>query len=151
MLERTYARYAEHGITPDRLILEGLTSRVDYFKSYNKIDIALDPFPCTGGTTTADTLWMSVPVLTMKGQNFWSRLGEAPIYYAGMQNWIADDETDYIRKAAEFAADKNYLTKLRSEQRDFVMASPLFDAARFTRNFENALQEMINENKVRFN
>ena len=151
VLERTYARYAEHGITPDRIILEGLTSRVDYFKSYNKIDIALDPFPCTGGTTTADTLWMSVPVLTMKGQNFWSRLGEAPIYYAGMQNWIADDETDYIRKAAEFAADKNYLTKLRSEQRDFVMASPLFDAARFTRNFENALQEMINENKVRFN
>lgn len=151
VLERTYARYAEHGITADRLILEGLTSRADYFKSYNKIDIALDPFPCTGGTTTADTLWMSVPVLTMKGKNFWSRLGEAPIYYAGMQNWIANDETDYIRKAAEFSADKNYLTKLRCEQRDFVVASPLFDAVRFTKNFETALQEMIKENKERFN
>ena len=150
VLESTYARYSEHGITPDRLILEGLTSRLDYFKSYNKIDIALDPFPCTGGTTTADTLWMSVPVLTMKGRDFWSRLGEAPIHYAGMENWIADDEKDYVGKAVAFAADKNYLAKLRREQRDIVMASPLFDAPRFTRHFEAALQEMIKENQSRF-
>ncbi len=151
VLERTYARYSEHGITPDRLILEGITARLDYFKSYNKIDIALDPFPCTGGTTTADTLWMSVPVLTMKGRDFWSRLGEAPIHYAGLQNWIAEDEKDYINKAAAFAADRDYLATLRSEQRDNVMASSLFDAARFTTHFETALTEMVMANQSKFN
>lgn len=151
VLERTHARYSEHGITPDRLILEGITARLDYFKSYNKIDIALDPFPCTGGTTTADTLWMSVPVLTMKGRDFWSRLGEAPIHYAGLQNWIAEDEKDYISKAAAFAADKNYLEALRSELRDNVMASPLFDAPRFTKHFEIAMCEMIKANQSKLN
>lgn len=150
VLQRTYERYAEHGITPDRLILEGITARLDYFKSYNKIDIALDPFPRPGGTTTADTLWMSVPVLTMKGRDLWSRLGESLTHNVGLPNWIAEDTADYIRKASAFAEDRNYLVKLRSELRDKVMASPLFDDERFTKNFEEAMHEMIMVNEKKF-
>jgi predicted O-linked N-acetylglucosamine transferase (SPINDLY family) len=150
VLQRTYERYAKHGIAPDRLILEGITARLDYFKSYNKIDIALDPFPRPGGTTTADTFWMSVPVLTMKGRDFWSRLGESLSHNVGLPNWIAEDTEDYIRNAAAFAEDKNYLVELRNELRDKVMASPLLDAARFTKHLEEAMREMINENHSRF-
>jgi protein O-GlcNAc transferase len=150
VVQQTYERYAAHGIAPERLILEGVTPRVDYFKSYNKIDIALDPFPCPGGTTTADTLWMSVPVLTMKGRDFWSRLGESLAHNVGLPNWIANDSTDYVSKAVAFAEDKNYLVKLRSELRDKVMASPLFDAERFTKHFEEAMREMINAHQSKF-
>jgi protein O-GlcNAc transferase len=150
-VQQTYKRYAAHGITQERLILEGATPRIDYFKSYNKIDIALDPFPCPGGTTTADTLWMSVPVLTMKGRDFWSRLGESLAHNVGLSNWIAEDTEDYIRKAAAFSEDTNYLVKLRSELRDNVMASPLFDAERFTKHFEAAMREMINAHQSKFN
>jgi len=151
VVQQTYDRYAAHGIAPERLILEGVTARVDYFKSYNKIDIALDPFPCPGGTTTADTLWMSVPVLTMKGRDFWSRLGESLSHNVGLPDWIAEDTEDYIRKAAAFAGDKNYLMELRGELRDKVMASPLFDAERFTKHFEDAMHKMINAHQSKFN
>lgn len=151
VVQHTYARYAAQGIAPDRLILEGVTPRIDYFRSYNKIDIALDPFPCPGGTTTADTLWMSVPVLTMKGRDFWSRLGESLAHNVGLSNWIAEDAEDYICKAAAFAEDKNYLVKLRAELRDNVMASPLFDAERFTTHFEAAMRAMINAHQQKFN
>lgn len=150
-VQQTYERYAAHGIAPEQLIVEGVTPRVEYFRSYNKIDIALDPFPCPGGTTTADTLWMSVPVLTMKGRDFWSRLGESLAYNVGLPNWIAKDAADYIAKAVAFADDKNYLAELRSELRDKVMASPLFDAKRFTTHFEEAMRQMISAHQSKFN
>lgn len=150
-VQQTYERYAAHGIVPEQLIVEGVTPRVEYFRSYNKIDIALDPFPCPGGTTTADTLWMSVPVLTMKGRDFWSRLGESLAYNVGLPNWIAKDAADYISKAVAFADDKNYLAELRSELRDKVMASPLFDAKRFTTHFEEAMRQMISAHQSKFN
>lgn len=150
-VQQTYERYAAHGIAPEQLIVEGVTPRVEYFRSYNKIDIALDPFPCPGGTTTADTLWMSVPVLTMKGRDFWSRLGESLAYNVGLPNWIAKDAADYIAKAVAFADDKNYLAELRSELREKVMASPLFDAKRFTTHFEEAMRQMISAHQSKFN
>lgn len=150
-VQQTYERYAAHGIAPEQLIVEGVTPRVEYFRSYNKIDIALDPFPCPGGTTTADTLWMSVPVLTMKGRDFWSRLGESLAYNVGLPNWIAKDAADYISKAVAFADDKNYLAELRRELRDEVMASPLFDAKRFTTHFEEAMRQMISAHQSKFN
>ncbi len=145
VLKRTYERYAEHGIAPDRLILEGTTARLDYFKSYNKIDIALDPFPRPGGTTTADTLWMSVPVLTRKGYDYWSRIGESLAHSVGQPEWIAEDTEDYIHKAVYFAADTDSLRKNRLTLRTKVISSPLFDASKFTHNLEQALTRMVDE------
>lgn len=151
VLQQTYQRYAVYGIAPERLILEGKTPRLDYFRSFNKIDIALDPFPCPGGTTTADTLWMSVPVLTMKGYNYWSRIGESLAHSVGQVDWIAENNADYIQKAKHFAADINYLTKLRRELRGRVMKSPLFDANKFARHFENAIQGMVDVYQAKLN
>lgn len=140
----THYRFAKHGVIPQQLILEGKTSRQDYFKSYNKIDIALDPFPRTGGTTSADTLWMGVPVLTLKGYDYWSRLGESITHCVEQYEWIANDTDDYIKKAVFFAENLDYLTKNREKLRAKVMASPLFDAPKFTRNFEKIMLDIAN-------
>jgi protein O-GlcNAc transferase len=143
VMQKTYDRFAAVGITADRLILEKGDSRENYFASFNKMDIALDPFPCPGGTTSADTLWMSVPVLTLKGRDLWSRIGETMANNVGLKNWIAKDQEDYINKAITFSSDLLALAELRSNLRQQVTSSPLFDAPRYTRHFETALTEMV--------
>jgi protein O-GlcNAc transferase len=135
-------RYAAHGVAENRLILEPTTGRIAAFNSYNRMDIALDPFPYPGGTTSYEALWMGVPVLTMRGDKYISHLGESIMHHAGLPDWIAADEEDYIAKAVAFASDLEHLAKLRAGLRQQVLASPLFDAPRFARNFEHALWEM---------
>lgn len=135
-------RYAAHGIAADRLILEATIGRVAALNSYNRIDIALDPFPYPGGTTSYEALWMGVPILTMRGSNYISHLGESIMHNAGLPDWIAANEEDYIAKVVAYSADLADLAKLRSSLRARVLASPLFDAPRFARDFEDALWGM---------
>jgi len=135
-------RYAAQGIPENRLILEATTGRVAALNSYNKIDIALDPFPYPGGTTSYEALWMGVPILTMRGSNYISHLGESIMHNAGLPDWIAANEEDYRAKAIALASDKTKLAALRTGLRQQVLASPLFDAQRFARDFEAALWGM---------
>ncbi len=137
-------RFAALGIGPERLILEGPASRQDYLRTYRQIDIALDPFPYTGGTTTAEALWMGVPVLTLAGERFIARQGVGLLANAGLQDWIAADADDYLAKAVAFAADLPALARLREGLRDQVLAAPLFDAPRFAAHFEAMLRGMWN-------
>lgn len=146
--EKFYAKFLACGIKADRLILEGGGTREHYFHSFNKVDIALDPFPCPGGTTSADTLWMSVPVLTIKKQGYSTRIGETIAHNVGLADWIAEDTQDYIQKAVTFAADLPALAELRTKLRPQVMASPLFNIVRYTQHFEAALRGMINSFNV---
>ena len=136
------ARYAAHGIAESRLILEATTGRAAALNSYNRIDIALDPFPYPGGTTSYEALWMGVPLLTMRGSNYISHLGESILHNAGLPDWIAADEDDYVAKAVFHSANLERLANLRAGLRQQVLASPLFDAPRFARNFEEALWGM---------
>jgi len=106
------------------------------------VDIALDPFPYPGGTTSAEALWMGVPVLTKRGDCFLSHVGETIAHNAGLVHWIASDADDYVTKAVEFASDVAALAWLRAGLRAQVLASPLFDAPRFARHFEEALWGM---------
>ena len=133
------------GVSSDRLSFEGPTNRGEYFKSYNKVDIALDPFPYPGGTTSLEALWMGVPVLTKKGNHFISHNGETIAHNSGQKDWIAQDDADYIDKAVRFSTDLQGLAKLRSGLRAQVLASPLFDAKRFAGNFENAMFDIWEE------
>ena len=135
-------RYAAHGIGPDRLLLEGASPRRDYLAAYNRVDIALDPFPYPGGTTTADALWMGVPVLTLRGDRFIGHQGETILTNVGLPDWIAADQDDYLGKALAFAADLTALAELRGRLRAQFHASPLCDAPRFARNLEEALRKM---------
>lgn len=129
-------------ISADRLILEGPDSRNDYFKTYNRIDFVLDTFPYPGGTTSVDALWMGVPVLTLKGDRFLSRLGVSIAYNAGLSNWVAQETVDYVDKAVQFASDFEQLSQLRSSLRQHVLKTPLFDSSRFAKNFGDALWSM---------
>ncbi len=140
--ENTRQRFASHGINAERLILEGNAPRADLLASYQRVDIALDPFPYPGGTTSVESLWMAVPVLTLRGECFLSHVGESIAHNAGLSDWIAADADNYVDKAIAFVSDLNELAKLRISLREQVLASPIFDAARFARNFENALWEM---------
>ena len=136
------ARYAAHGIAENRLVLEATSGRAAALASYNQIDIALDPFPYPGGTSSYESLWMGVPIITMRGSNYLSHLGESIMQHAGLADWIAVDEDDYVAKAIYHAADLPHLATLRAGLRQQVLSSPLFDAPRFARDFEEALWGM---------
>lgn len=135
-------RYAAHGIAASRLILEATTGRFAALSSYNRIDIALDPFPYPGGTTSYEALWMGVPIITLQGSNYISHLGESILHHAGLPGWIATSEADYVAKAVQFANDLSKLASLRAGLREQVCTSSLFDAPRFAKHFEAALWGM---------
>jgi len=141
--EQTLRRFAACGIAPDRLLLSRtIASRDDHLAAYNKVDIALDTFPYPGVTTSVEALWMGVPVLSLQGDRFLSRTAGSIAHNAGLPDWIAADEDDYVVKAVAFASNLERLADLRVVLREQVPASPLFDAPRFARNFEDALWGM---------
>jgi len=135
-------RFGADGIGVERLILEGLSSRAGYLAAYRRVDIALDPFPFPGGTTSLEALWMGVPVLTMTGESLLSRQGVSIMINAGLPEWIATDADNYVARAASHAGDMGRLAKLREGLRKQVLGSPIFDGPRFAGNFEAALRGM---------
>lgn len=141
--EDIVTRFGYHGIDAGRLILQGsVQSRAEHLASYQRLDIALDPFPYPGITTSAESLWMGVPVLTLAGESFLARQGLGLLSNAGLPEWIAVDADDYLKRAVSHAADLESLAALREGLRSRVLASPIFDAPRFARHFENALWGM---------
>jgi protein O-GlcNAc transferase len=138
----TIRRFAAHGIGEARLILEGFSSREGCLTSYNKVDIALDPFPYTGGTTTVEALWMGVPVLTLTGNSFIARQGVGLLMNAGLADWVATDFDDYLERAIRHAGDLPRLATVRSVLRQRILSSPICDATRFAQHFDAALRAM---------
>ncbi len=135
-------RFATRGVAADRLLLEGPSPRDQYFAAFNRVDIALDPFPYPGGTTSVEGLWMGVPVLTRRGDRFLSHLGETILHTAGLPEWIAEHDDDYVAKAVAFGGDLPRLAALRASLRARIVASPLCDAQRFAGNLETAFARM---------
>ena len=123
-------------------MLEGSAPLEDYFAAYRRVDVALDPFPFPGATTSLDGLWMGVPILTRRGQRVGTHLGESIAQAAGLADWIADDEEDYVAKAVAMTSDLHRLAELRAGLRQRVLASSLYDGTRFARHFEEALRGM---------
>ena len=143
--ESIIQRFSALGIDTKRIILEEPEGRQQYFAAYNRIDITLDPFPFSGGTTSVESLWMGVPLITLAGNSLVSRQSVGVLTNAGLPDWIAEDEESYLTKVISFASDLDKLARLRANLRSQVLASPLFDASRFARNFEHALLEMWNQ------
>jgi predicted O-linked N-acetylglucosamine transferase (SPINDLY family) len=135
-------RFALNGIDAERLLLEPLVPRAEYLKPFNRIDIALDPFPYPGITTSVECLWMGVPFVTLAGQTFMARQGVGLLNNAGLTDWIAADQDDYVARAARHASDLQNLQYLRHTLRQRLLASPIFDALRFATHFEQALRGM---------
>jgi predicted O-linked N-acetylglucosamine transferase (SPINDLY family) len=142
MQHETADQFSKLGIYSERLLLEPYTPRADYLSAYNRVDIALDPFPYTGGTTTVEALWMGVPVLTLAGTQFLARQGVGLLMNAGLPEWIAADADDYVARAISHASNLDHLVSLRSRLRQQVLASPVFNAPRFAQHLESALRGM---------
>ena len=136
---RLRARFAAHGVDAARIHLIGKLNFDEYLKLYQRIDIALDAFPYTGGTTTCESLWMGVPVVTLAGKFGVSRAGVSLLTAAGLAELIADNAEQYIEIAMNLARDPRRLAELRASLRARVQRSPLMDEAGFTRDFEAAV------------
>lgn len=134
-------RLLRYGLTKDRLILIPFKKSNQYVL-YNKIDIALDPFPAVGGTTGMDTLWMGVPYITLAGKHFGSRMGVSILANAGLPELIAQDTDQYISLAVNIAKNPKKLRALRHGLRERFAASPAMDQSRFARNMEATYREM---------
>jgi predicted O-linked N-acetylglucosamine transferase (SPINDLY family) len=135
------ADFARHGIDPKRLKMGEIVSVPAYFKMYHSADISLDPFPYNGGTTTMDSLYMGVPVVTVAGKWATARAGVTILQNFGRPDWIAASAEQYIDIAADLANDIPKLAQMRSTMRQQMMRSTLMDARRFTVDFENLYRQ----------
>jgi predicted O-linked N-acetylglucosamine transferase (SPINDLY family) len=136
--------FTRAGIGSDRLSLAGWRDTVrDHLGSYGEVDIALDPMPYNGTTTTMEALWMGVPVVTLAGTRHSARVGASLLSFAGLPELVAQTPDDYVAIAVSLAHDPQRLAGYRGELRARLSASPLLDGARFARSFEVALRSMI--------
>lgn len=134
------------GIDPARATLLAKTkTRDDHLALYGQVDIALDPFPYNGTTTTCEALMMGVPVITVAGDSHASRVGVSLLSAAGLPELIASDEGEYVRIAADLAADRPRLAALRAGLRARLAASPLCNGPAFARRWEETLRGLWRE------
>ena len=130
------------GISAERLDFVDWQPLGQYLDTYRSIDVALDPFPYTGGTTTCDALWMGVPVVTLTGGTAVSRGGATLLSNVGLNELIAGNEAEYIEIAASLLRDTDRLTAMRHGLRDRLLASPVMDARGFAAGLEDAYRTM---------
>ncbi len=135
--------FEERGIAPERIILRGpVTASSDHLAAYADLDIALDPFPYNGTTTTCEALWMGVPVITLTGNRHAGRVGTSLLSQIGLERCIANSRKDYIEIATSLANDGSALRVMRTGLRNQLAASSLCDAAGFCRHMEDAYEFM---------
>jgi predicted O-linked N-acetylglucosamine transferase (SPINDLY family) len=141
--ESYFGKFEACGIARNRLDFRGPHRELsDHQAVYNDIDIALDPFPYNGATTTCESLWMGVPVITLAGDRHAGRVGASILTQAGMTEFIADSPDNYIRIAVELANNPNRLSEWRGTLRHRLAASPLCDAKGFALDMEAAYRTM---------
>lgn len=138
--ELFWARLAEIGVARERVSLE---CSDPHLAAYQDIDIALDPWPHNGGTTTMEALWMGVPVLSKRDRPSMGCIGATWLKPLGLQEWIADTESEYIATAVTKASNLMELSRLRTDLRKRLQDSPFLRADIATKNIEDAYRLMM--------
>jgi len=133
---------AQRGIAAQRVAFDAGRPLDEYLQLYQQIDVALDPFPYGGGTTTCDALWMGCPVVSLAGPTAVGRGGVSILSNIGLAELVAQDVEQYVRIAVECARDLPRLSYLRETLRPRMQQSPLMDAPRFARHVEAAYRDM---------
>ena len=139
--ENMVKEFSKHGIEENRIAY--IAVRGQNLPQYNEIDIALDTFPHCGGTTTCETLWMGVPVITLVGQAFFERLSYSNLNNAGLGDLCAFTREEYIAKALSLAADKKRREMLRVGMRTQIRNKPLGQPERFVQNFYKKIESVL--------
>lgn len=135
--------FQERGVSGDRLAFEGWSLQADLLAAYNRIDLALDTQPYSGGLTTCDSLWMGVPVITIPGQTFAGRHSTSYLTNAGYPQFIASDINAYIDLAVEWSNRLDELATIRQQLRPNLQSSPVCNAAQFAQDFLSVLTRAI--------
>jgi protein O-GlcNAc transferase len=133
---------AQGGIGPERVEFMQSCSRVEHLRRHRLMDIALDPFPYNGHTSTLEALWLGIPVITLTGASAIARGGFSILSNLGLTELAAGSEEEYVETAVKLAHDLPRLTALRANLRGRLEASPLMDTRRFTRDIEAAYRAM---------
>ena len=137
-------RLQKLGVDLARVEFRGPTGLTEMMAEYAGVDIALDPVPYNGGTTSLQAMWMGVPVVTQAGHNFVSRMGASFMTAAGLPEWVADDDDGYVRVAVQMAQDRAALLTLKRSLRERLKASRGWDVVAHTRAMEQAFEAMVN-------
>jgi predicted O-linked N-acetylglucosamine transferase (SPINDLY family) len=140
--QRTIEAFGRLGIDASRIEFVSRQQRAAYLEVYHRIDIGLDTFPYNGHTTSLDSYWMGVPVVTMVGKTIVGRAGLSQLINLGLTDLAADTEEEFVRLAVDLARDLPRLGRLRKELRPLMQQSPLMDAKRFAQNMEAAYRSM---------
>lgn len=142
--ERVLREFESRGISPNRLSLHAHTaSAAEHLALYRGVDVALDPFPYAGTTTTCEALWMGTPVITLAGDRHASRVGVSLLHAAGVPELIADSVESYAALAASLALDASRLAGYRATLRQSLLSGPLGDAPAFVRRFAALLRTLV--------
>lgn len=135
--------FARHGVTADRIdLVNWYPDAKGHLDFYREIDVALDPFPYNGTTTTCEALWMGVPVITYSGTRHSARVGASLLNAIGLNELVCDSLDDYVSRTARLARDTARLTELRSSLRTIMQNSSLLDGVAATRQLEDAYETM---------
>jgi predicted O-linked N-acetylglucosamine transferase (SPINDLY family) len=136
--QRVHGRFAQLGIAAERVEFIAKCRRAEYLKLYHRIDIGLDTVPYNGHTTSLDSLWMGVPVVTLVGQTVVGRAGLSQLSNVGLPELVAYSHEEYVEVATGLASDLGRLADLRRGLRARMQRSPLMDAPAFARGIEAA-------------
>jgi predicted O-linked N-acetylglucosamine transferase (SPINDLY family) len=142
LVESVHRSFAEQSVEADRVRVVPRRPRSEYLQLIGEVDVALDPFPMNGHTTTCDALWQGVPVVTLAGRMYAERFGSSAHVNLGLEELVAGSPEEYVEIAARLAGDRERLAGLRCELRGRMAASPLLDFAGFTRHLEAAYRQM---------
>lgn len=140
------ARFAEQGVAPDRVqCMPKSRMLADHYRLYGQVDIALDPFPYNGTTTTCEAMWMGVPVVALEGVvgRHAARVSASLLHAVGLDDLVAANLDEYVEIAVRLAADHEALARLRSGMRARMLGSPLMDARATARALENAYRGAV--------
>ena len=138
-----YAQQFEScGVRRERVDLVGHSPHQELLAYYSQVDIALDPFPYNGATTTCEALAMGVPVVTLRGNRFISRVGSSILHSTGLEDLVTENEAEYIDKALLLGQSASVLAEMRANMRARLAASALCDTAGFTRRLERAYRDI---------
>ncbi len=144
--EHTLNLFLEEGVNVDQVqILKRTKTIKEHLQLYNSIDLSLDTHPYPGVTTSFESIWMGVPVLTLRGFNFLSRCGESININLGLKNFICNDDDDFVNKAILLTKNLNYLNDLRINLRELAKKSHLFNSKNFAKDSSLNLKKTWNK------
>ncbi len=145
-----HARFAKWDIASDRLLLLGPADHFEFLRTYDQIDLALDPFPYSGGTTTMEALWQGVPVVTFDGDRWASRTSVSLLMAAGLSEYVGRSVDDYVGLCVSLATAPTIaaaLQEFRAQVRPRLQQSPVCDTASFARAMEDLYLKMLSTTK----